>query len=82
MGDFSFAGRPCQRCIKRSIGHLCHDEIKTPSNTNNNKTNGSSAPVTKKPSTFVDTSSSIPVVPQHLVGKIINSYTIHINLNS
>ncbi|KAG5458419.1 MAG: hypothetical protein BJ554DRAFT_1356 [Olpidium bornovanus] len=19
-------GRPCQRCIKRSIGHLCHDE--------------------------------------------------------
>ncbi|KAG1053427.1 hypothetical protein G6F43_004496 [Rhizopus delemar] len=25
-------GRPCQRCIKRSIGHLCHDEVKTPSN--------------------------------------------------
>lgn len=24
-------GRPCQRCIKRSIGHLCHDEVK-PSN--------------------------------------------------
>ncbi|KAG9299612.1 hypothetical protein G9A89_020783 [Geosiphon pyriformis] len=23
-------GRPCQRCIKRSIGHLCHDEPKTP----------------------------------------------------
>src|SRR5437868_15300795 len=22
------AGRPCQRCIKRSIGHLCHDEPK------------------------------------------------------
>jgi hypothetical protein len=21
-------GRPCQRCIKRSIGHLCHDEPK------------------------------------------------------
>ncbi|KAL1930681.1 hypothetical protein VTP01DRAFT_10843 [Rhizomucor pusillus] len=19
-------GRPCQRCIKRSIGHMCHDE--------------------------------------------------------
>lgn len=27
----SFIGRPCQRCIKRSIGHLCHDEVK-PSN--------------------------------------------------
>ena len=26
---FSFLiGRPCQRCIKRSIGHLCHDEPK------------------------------------------------------
>ncbi|KAG0041812.1 hypothetical protein BGZ83_001273 [Gryganskiella cystojenkinii] len=25
-------GRPCQRCIKRNIGHLCHDEAK-PANT-------------------------------------------------
>ncbi|QRV85022.1 Fungal Zn(2)-Cys(6) binuclear cluster domain [Ceratobasidium sp. AG-Ba] len=23
-------GRPCQRCIKRDIGHLCHDERKQP----------------------------------------------------
>ncbi|KAF9515968.1 hypothetical protein BS47DRAFT_1315622 [Hydnum rufescens UP504] len=23
-------GRPCQRCIKRDIGHLCHDEPKPP----------------------------------------------------
>ncbi|KAF8581200.1 hypothetical protein K439DRAFT_1516623 [Ramaria rubella] len=22
------SGRPCQRCIKREIGHLCHDEVK------------------------------------------------------
>lgn len=21
-------GRPCQRCIKRNIGHLCHNEPK------------------------------------------------------
>ncbi|KAJ7045083.1 hypothetical protein C8F04DRAFT_1067648 [Mycena alexandri] len=33
-------GRPCQRCIKREIGHLCHDEVrsktsdKQPSNNN------------------------------------------------
>ncbi|CAG8475769.1 12049_t:CDS:2 [Ambispora leptoticha] len=26
-------GRPCQRCIKRSIGHLCHDEPKNAANT-------------------------------------------------
>ncbi|KAG2185369.1 hypothetical protein INT44_002160 [Umbelopsis vinacea] len=27
-------GRPCQRCIKRSIGHLCHDEPKPSSSAN------------------------------------------------
>ncbi|CAG8477118.1 9030_t:CDS:10 [Ambispora gerdemannii] len=25
-------GRPCQRCIKRSIGHMCHDEPKITAN--------------------------------------------------
>ncbi|KAG2227202.1 hypothetical protein INT45_008446 [Circinella minor] len=29
-------GRPCQRCIKRSIGHLCHDEPKHSNNSQNN----------------------------------------------
>ncbi|CCG80607.1 putative Zn cluster transcription factor Rds2 [Taphrina deformans PYCC 5710] len=24
------SGRPCIRCVKRSIGHLCHDEVKEP----------------------------------------------------
>jgi hypothetical protein len=24
--DFHYQDRPCARCIKRSIGHLCHDE--------------------------------------------------------
>lgn len=62
-------GRPCQRCIKRSIGHLCHDEIKTPSNSNS-KSNGSSASSAKKTSTYVEPPSSVPaVVPQHVVGK-------------
>ncbi|KAI9280188.1 hypothetical protein BC943DRAFT_331295 [Umbelopsis sp. AD052] len=48
-------GRPCQRCIKRSIGHLCHDEPKPSSSANrtpqskalstgkNEQTSGSSA---------------------------------------
>lgn len=27
-------GRPCQRCIKRSIGHLCHDEPKAAPHSN------------------------------------------------
>ncbi|ORX44795.1 hypothetical protein DM01DRAFT_1340311 [Hesseltinella vesiculosa] len=43
-------GRPCQRCIKRSIGHLCHDEPKQSGNpqtqksrvSNNNNTSTAS----------------------------------------
>ncbi|KAI8137309.1 hypothetical protein BJV82DRAFT_674901 [Fennellomyces sp. T-0311] len=35
-------GRPCQRCIKRSIGHLCHDEPKHSSNSQQNNNNNSS----------------------------------------
>lgn len=27
----SFAGRPCQRCLKRNIGAMCHDEPRTSS---------------------------------------------------
>ncbi|KAI1786216.1 hypothetical protein LXA43DRAFT_75139 [Ganoderma leucocontextum] len=39
-------GRPCQRCIKREIGHLCHDERRT---TGKDKTSAS----TSTPSTSV-----------------------------
>lgn len=28
--DPASKGRPCNRCIKRSIGHLCHDEPREP----------------------------------------------------
>jgi hypothetical protein len=76
LSHFLLKGRPCQRCIKRSIGHLCHDEIKSTGTTPNNKSNGSDKPPIKKTTTttnnessYLDTSSSsIPVVPQHLVG--------------
>lgn len=37
-------GRPCQRCIKRDIGHLCHDEA-TPAKANHDKDETSSASV-------------------------------------
>ncbi|KAF8974117.1 hypothetical protein BGZ46_009768 [Entomortierella lignicola] len=41
-------GRPCQRCIKRNIGHLCHDEPKpsasaAASNQQSNSANSSQA---------------------------------------
>ncbi|CDH60693.1 potential fungal zinc cluster transcriptionfactor [Lichtheimia corymbifera JMRC:FSU:9682] len=29
-------GRPCQRCIKRSIGHMCHDEPRSSTSKKNN----------------------------------------------
>ncbi|CAO3593095.1 unnamed protein product [Absidia cylindrospora] len=35
-------GRPCQRCIKRSIGHLCHDEPKHTNNAQNNNSGNNS----------------------------------------
>ncbi|KAJ7054028.1 hypothetical protein C8F01DRAFT_1031822 [Mycena amicta] len=52
-------GRPCQRCIKREIGHLCHDErrSKTMEKQPNSATspsasfNGNSVPVTSPSST-------------------------------
>ncbi|KAL0097363.1 hypothetical protein J3Q64DRAFT_1058177 [Phycomyces blakesleeanus] len=36
-------GRPCQRCIKRSIGHMCHDEPKESASSSGSTTN-SAAP--------------------------------------
>ncbi|KAL1927199.1 hypothetical protein VTP01DRAFT_5162 [Rhizomucor pusillus] len=36
-------GRPCQRCIKRSIGHLCRDEPKHSNNSAQNNNNNSNA---------------------------------------
>ncbi|KAF9333009.1 hypothetical protein BG006_004104 [Podila minutissima] len=37
-------GRPCQRCIKRNIGHLCHDEPKPSAATaSSNQSNASSS---------------------------------------
>ncbi|KAI9227104.1 MAG: hypothetical protein DHS80DRAFT_17730 [Piptocephalis tieghemiana] len=47
-------GRPCQRCIKRSIGHLCHDEYKNDS--------GSTAGHSRKQSYF----AFLQLDPQHL----------------
>lgn len=40
----SCIGRPCQRCIKRSIGHLCHDEPKHTSNGQSNSNQGKARP--------------------------------------
>ncbi|KAG0081652.1 hypothetical protein BGZ92_000159 [Podila epicladia] len=36
-------GRPCQRCIKRNIGHLCHDEPKPSAAGSSNQSNASSS---------------------------------------
>ncbi|KAF8351833.1 hypothetical protein F5887DRAFT_932602 [Amanita rubescens] len=60
-------GRPCQRCIKREIGHLCHDERRpkpaqksvptTPTTSNNADLSRTYAPVT------VYQNSQIPSAP-------------------
>ncbi|KAJ1301276.1 hypothetical protein OPQ81_003682 [Rhizoctonia solani] len=49
-------GRPCQRCIKRDIGHLCHDEKKPNAPKNNSSTS------TPQPQSAVDTTTATPSV--------------------
>ncbi|CAL1710089.1 unnamed protein product [Somion occarium] len=63
-------GRPCQRCIKREIGHLCHDE-RRPSAKDKEKT-PSTSPGTAVASTSqtpqasqpADVAKGLPVAPQ------------------
>ncbi|KAB5592955.1 Regulator of drug sensitivity 2 [Ceratobasidium theobromae] len=52
-------GRPCQRCIKRDIGHLCHDEKKPPAAKNSsNGANSTAGPsTTSTPQPTIDTST-------------------------
>lgn len=38
-------GRPCNRCIKRSIGHLCHDEPRESVTSFSSERNGTSGDV-------------------------------------
>jgi hypothetical protein len=50
-------GRPCQRCIKREIGHLCHDENKpSKQSTAQAHTATAAAPVTQVSASVVATS--------------------------
>lgn len=50
-------GRPCQRCIKRDIGHLCHDEA-TPAKAHGDQDAGSSATPSKPKSQPAATSKA------------------------
>lgn len=52
--------RPCQRCIKRGIGHLCYDE---PTNSRQRKKAQSLAKSSSSPG--ASTSSPPPLQPQH-----------------
>jgi len=49
-------GRPCQRCIKRNIAHLCHDEPKT--NKKNKKKNGKDSKSTQNKATTTTATAS------------------------
>ncbi|OCH90162.1 hypothetical protein OBBRIDRAFT_622675 [Obba rivulosa] len=42
-------GRPCQRCIKREIGHLCHDERRTATKEKTPAASSSSTPPVANP---------------------------------
>jgi len=52
-------GRPCQRCIKRNIAHLCHDEPKTnKKNKKKNNKDGKAAAQNKTTATAATTSKT------------------------
>ncbi|KAI9495247.1 hypothetical protein BDB00DRAFT_760486 [Zychaea mexicana] len=69
-------GRPCQRCIKRSIGHLCHDEPKHSNNSqpnnNNNSSNNNHANKSRvaPPSTRLSGSSNLGGLPIQFFGQM------------
>ncbi|KIY53905.1 hypothetical protein FISHEDRAFT_31238, partial [Fistulina hepatica ATCC 64428] len=54
-------GRPCQRCIKREIGHLCHDEHKPKERPAATTTTTTMTPIA--PATAVPTPSAEPTQP-------------------
>lgn len=67
-------GRPCQRCIKRSIGHLCHDEVKNPGASSGNKKT-----IKKSVSNTSDNKTNSTILPQQLQGtehKLDSKYMI------
>ncbi|KAI0089441.1 hypothetical protein BDY19DRAFT_942356 [Irpex rosettiformis] len=54
-------GRPCQRCIKREIGHLCHDERRTASKDKAQSTTPQPTTVVSNPP--IDVARALPVAP-------------------
>ncbi|ORX49344.1 hypothetical protein BCR36DRAFT_328462 [Piromyces finnis] len=70
-------GRPCQRCIKRNIAHLCHDEPKTKKN---KKKNGKDAKSTQNKTSTTTEGTKTPSVittptPTQSLPKINNTTT-------
>lgn len=64
---FSMQERPCTRCVKRNIGHLCHDEPresvkKSKSEPENPDAQG------EAPQNGVSNSDTANVMPQHTSG--------------
>jgi len=53
-------GRPCQRCIKRNIAHMCHDEPKT--NKKNKKKNNKDAKAAQNKTTTTTAAATQSVV--------------------
>ncbi|KAH7090957.1 hypothetical protein BKA62DRAFT_724449 [Auriculariales sp. MPI-PUGE-AT-0066] len=58
-------GRPCQRCIKREIGHLCHDDYKPISNRYRDKSPGAEASGSGSATPQVGLPTATPLQHQH-----------------
>ncbi|KAF8336867.1 uncharacterized protein EI90DRAFT_3144589 [Cantharellus anzutake] len=58
-------GRPCQRCIKRDIGHLCHDEPKSKLGTDADHHSENHATQSLQPENHMGPSANITQLPQN-----------------
>ncbi|RUP46363.1 hypothetical protein BC936DRAFT_147043 [Jimgerdemannia flammicorona] len=65
-------GRPCQRCIKRSIGHLCHDEPKVPPPPHSQGLSGGNTylPMSVSPDALRNQTANFPSLPMQTFGQI------------
>uniref|UniRef100_V5EIM2 Zn(2)-C6 fungal-type domain-containing protein n=1 Tax=Kalmanozyma brasiliensis (strain GHG001) TaxID=1365824 RepID=V5EIM2_KALBG len=60
-------GRPCQRCIKRDIGHLCHDEA-TPAKAHTDVKEEGGSPSKVKEKVKAESPATTPPVPSARLG--------------
>jgi len=56
--------RPCTRCMKRNIGHLCHDEPRETVKKSKSELEGSNAPIDSTPREAMPNATSTSIISE------------------